>query len=48
MAQIAFPDILTVIIAAASLMAMLRFKVNMSLLVIAAGALGVLIKNPWV
>jgi len=44
LAQTAFPDLLTVAIGAASLIAMLKFKVNVSLLVIAAGALGVLIR----
>lgn len=47
MAQTAFPDLLTLIIAAASLTAILKFKANMSLLVVAAGALGVLVKTPW-
>jgi chromate transporter len=44
LAQTAFPDLLTVAIAAACLVAMLKFRVNVSLLVIAAGALGVLIR----
>lgn len=44
LAQTAFPDLLAAAIAAVSLVAMLRFKVNVSLLVIAAGALGVLMR----
>jgi chromate transporter len=42
--QTAFPDLLTIAIAVVSLVAILKFKVNMSLLVILAGALGVLIR----
>jgi chromate transporter len=44
LAQIAFPDLLTILIAAVSLLVLLKLKVNMSLLVIAAGAIGVLTK----
>ena len=44
MAPAAFPDLLAVIIAVVSLVAMLKSKANISLLVIAAGVLGFLIK----
>ncbi len=42
LALVAFPDLLTIAIAAVSLIAVLKFRVNMSLLAIAAGALGVI------
>jgi len=42
LAPTAFPDILTIAIAGVSVVAMLKFRVNMSMLVAAAGALGVL------
>ncbi|OGD53151.1 hypothetical protein A3K80_04425 [Candidatus Bathyarchaeota archaeon RBG_13_38_9] len=42
--QTAFPDFLAIMIAGVSIVAMFKFKTNMSLLVIAAGALGVLVK----
>jgi len=44
LAQTAFPDLLAIAIAAASMVTMLRFKVNISLLVIVAGVLGILLK----
>ncbi|MFH0848438.1 MAG: chromate efflux transporter [archaeon] len=44
LAKVAFPDLLTIGIAAVSLVAILKFRANMSLLVIVAGALGILTK----
>jgi chromate transporter len=44
LAQTAFPDLITLAIAAVSCVVMLKFKVNISLLVILAGVLGILIQ----
>jgi len=44
LAKTAFPDLITLTIAAVSLIVMLKLKVNVSLLVIIAGAFGILIR----
>ncbi len=43
LAQTAFPDLLTLVIAGVSMVVMLKFRVNLSLLVIGAGILGILV-----
>jgi chromate transport protein ChrA len=47
LAKIAFTDLLTIAICLLSVAAMLKTKVNLSLLVILTGILGVLLKFVW-